>query len=32
MFNATNLAPLAETLRDRLAALMPAERNVAAAG
>ena len=32
MFHATNLAPLAATLRDRLAALMPAEQGVAAAG
>ncbi len=30
MFQATNLAPLAATLRERLAALMPAERGAAA--
>jgi thioesterase domain-containing protein len=32
MFHAANLAPLAATLRERLATLMPAERGGAAAG
>jgi thioesterase domain-containing protein len=32
MFHAANLAPLAATLRDRLTALMPTDRGVAAAG
>ena len=32
MFSPANLAPLAATLRERLAALMPVEEGVAAAG